>query len=137
MIKYLLHSKEKELKKAWPENCPWSKPKYYGIKYDEDLDFDGRDEGIRDLFGIKEYYDSLVQGGILNWDYTLHKEEEDFFPEMGEDYWNDGFDIEAWREDLSAHVNLLHIPNDKAVNELSKVFSYKFNNENCCGQAFL
>lgn len=136
MIKYLLHSKEKELKKAWPENCPWSKPKYYGIKYDEDLDFDGRDEGIRDLFGIKEYYDSLVQGGILNWDYTLHKEEEDFFPEMGEDYWNDGFDIEAWREDLSAHVNLLHIPNDKAVNELSKVFSYKFNNENLLRQAF-
>ena len=32
MIKNLLHSKEKELKKTWPENCPWSKPKYYGIK---------------------------------------------------------------------------------------------------------
>lgn len=47
MIKHLLHSKEKELKKTWPENCPWSKPKYYGIEYDEDLDFDGRDEGIR------------------------------------------------------------------------------------------
>ena len=97
MIKHLLHSKEKELKKAWPENCPWSKPKYYEIEYDDDLDFDGRDEGIRDLFEIKEYYDSLVQGGILNWDYTLHKEEEDFFPKMGVDYWDDGFDIEAWR----------------------------------------
>ena len=83
MIKNLLHSKEKELKKTWPENCPWSKPKYYGIEYDEDLDFDGHDEGIRNLFEIKEYYDSLVQGGILNWDYTLHIEEEDFFPEMG------------------------------------------------------
>ena len=55
MIKNLLHSKEKELKKTWPENCPWSKPKYYGIEYDEDLDFDGHDEGIRNLFEIKEY----------------------------------------------------------------------------------
>ena len=70
-----------------------------------------------------------MQGGILNWDYTLHKGEEGFFPEIGEDHWDDGFDIEAWREELSAHENLLHIP-------LRKVFSYEFNNENLLRQAF-
>ena len=60
MIKNLLHSKEKELKKTWPENCPWSKPKYYGIEYDEDLDFDGHDEGMSLLASYRYVAETLA-----------------------------------------------------------------------------
>ena len=38
MIKDLLQSKTKSYKKPWPENCAWPEPKFYGVKYDENLD---------------------------------------------------------------------------------------------------
>lgn len=62
-----------------------------------------------------------MYSGCLNEDYTLNEdyvspfqeyedsdddeeatEDDDatFTPAKGEDYWDDGFDIEAWREDL-------------------------------------
>ena len=39
MIKDLLQSKTKSYKKPWPENCAWPEPKFYGVKYDENLDW--------------------------------------------------------------------------------------------------
>ena len=41
MIKDLLQSKTKSYKKPWPENCAWPEPKFYGVKYDENLDWRG------------------------------------------------------------------------------------------------
>ena len=94
MIKDLLQSKTKSYKKPWPENCAWPEPKFYGVKYDENLDWRGTDQ-MKNLLAIKDYYDSLVDDGVLNSKYR--PEVDDFYPEMGEVYWDDRFDIEAWR----------------------------------------
>ena len=144
-------------KKPWPENCPWPEPTAYGYDYDEGTVGGIYDDETQELLEIKEYFDSLVYSGRLNEDYTLNEdyvspfqeyedsdddEEADatFTPEKGEDYWDDGFDIEAWREDLSEHVNLLRIapmdPHEDPVIAMRSVFSYHFTNENLLRQAF-
>ena len=138
-------------KKPWPENCPWPEPTAYGYDYDEGTVGGIYDDKTQGLLEIKEYFDSLVYSGRLNEDYTLNEdyvspfqeyedsdddEEEDddatFTPAKGEDYWDDGFDIEAWREDLSEHVNLLRIapmdPHEDPVIAMRSVFSYHFTN---------
>ena len=115
MIKDLLQSKTKSYKKPWPENCAWPEPKFYGVKYDEDLDWRGTDQ-MKNLLAIKDYYDSLVDDGVLNSKYR--PEVDDFYPEMGEVYWDDRFDIEAWREELTAYVNLLRIPTAEPVKSI-------------------
>lgn len=144
-------------KKPWPENCPWPEPTAYGYDYDEDTTWGIYDDETQKLLEIKEYFDSLVDSGRLNEDYSLNEgyvnpfqEYEDsdedveadatFTPEKGEDYWDDGFDIEAWREDLSEHVNLLRIapmdPHEGPVIAMRSAFSYHFTNENLLRQAF-
>ena len=81
------------------------------------------DEEGQDLLEVREYFDSLVEEGRLNEDYSLNAEylwdeeepdeEEDFVPEIGEEYWANGFMIELWDEDFSHHVSLLKIlPHD-------------------------
>lgn len=143
-------------KKPWPENCPWPEPLAYSYDYDEEIVWSGDDE-TQELLDIKEYFDSLVKSGRLNEDYTLNEDyvsplkefeddedgdeyPEDFTPVKGEDYWDDGFDIEAWREDLSEHVNLLRIapmdPHKDPVIAMRSAFSYHFVNENLLRQAF-
>lgn len=145
-------------KKLWPENCPWPEPLAYSYDYDEEIVWSGDDE-TQELLDIKEYFDSLVESGRLNEDYTLNEDyvnpfrgfedeaeadedeyPEDFTPVKGEDYWDDGFDIEAWREDLSEHVNLLRIapmdPHKDPVIAMRSAFSYHFVNENLLRQAF-
>ena len=155
-------------KKPWPKNCPWPEPTAYSFDYDEDTAWSERDDETRKLLKVKEYFDSLVESGRLNEDYTLNEDyvspfheyedadegfdedaddgfdedeyPEDFTPEMGEDYWDDGFDIEAWREDLSEHVNLLKFapmdPHKDPVIAMRSAFSYQFINENLLRQAF-
>ena len=133
MIKDLLQSKTKSYKKPWPENCAWPEPKFYGVKYDEDLDWRGTDQ-MKNLLAIKDYYDSLVDDGVLNRKYR--PEVDDFYPEMGEVYWDDRFDIEAWREELTAYVNLLRIPTAEPAKSIQSVLSYEFKNQNLLRQAF-
>ena len=139
-------------KKPWPKNCPWPEPTAYSYDYDEDTACGIADDETQELLEIKEYFDSLVDSGRLNEDYSLNEDyesisldeeedvAEDFIPEKGEDYWDDGFDVEAWREDLSEHVNLLRIapmdPHKDPVIVMRSVFSYHFTNENLLRQAF-
>lgn len=142
-------------KKPWLENCPWPEPTDYSFDYDEDTVPNAYDEETEKLLEIKEYYDALAKSGRLNDDYTLNEEYvdlvqkddedgeeevEDFTPEKGEDYWDGGFDIEAWQEDLSAHVNLLQIapmdPHKDPVIAMRSAFSYDFINQNLLRQAF-
>ena len=172
---------EKQGKKPWPENCVWSEPMDWSFNFDEDTVPDAYDEDTEDLLEIKEYFDSLVECGRLNEDYSLNEDYEDplaslpdlllspdeddedsnedrveaedgkvdedenvvddhsneeFTPAKGTDYWDDGFDVEAWREDLSSHLNLLQIENPDPIIELRSVFNYTFINENLLRQAF-
>lgn len=150
--------------KPWPKNCPWPEPLAYSYDYDEEMVWSGYDDETQELLDIKEYFDSLVESGRLNEDYTLNEDyvspfkefedeadeadedsdedeyPEDFTPKKGEDYWDDGFDIEAWREDLSEHVNLLRFapmdPHKNPVIAMRSAFSYQFINENLLRQAF-
>lgn len=143
-------------KKAWPKNCPWPEPLAYSYDYDEEMVWSGYDDETAELLEIKEYFDSLVEAGRLNEDYTLNedyvspfREEEDdeeaddvedFTPKKGEEYWDDGFNIEAWREDLSEHINLIKFapmdPQKDPVIAMRSAFSYQFINENLLRQAF-
>ena len=116
--------------RKWPENCVWPEPAWNGggIWWEEDeVDPMLLDEEGQELLEIKEYFDTLVEEGRLNEDYSLNEdyeefddddtsedsddwdEPEEFVPEMGEDYWDDGFNIQAWEEDFSDHVDLLKI----------------------------
>lgn len=69
---------------------------------------------------------------------NMFDELEDFAPELGEDYWDDGFDIEAWQMDLLDHINLLKIdPTDlDSVSMVREMTGYDFINENLLRQAF-
>jgi ribonuclease-3 len=116
--------------KRWPENCVWPEPVWDGIGVaweEDDVDPMLLDEDGRELLEIKEYFDTLVEEGRLNEDYSLNEdyeefddddtsedsddwdEPEEFVPEKCEDYWDDGFNIQAWEEDFSDHVGLLKI----------------------------
>lgn len=143
---------QKAATKPWPINCPWPEPTDYGMDYDEDSIPGTNDHEIAYLEEIEEYFDSLVDSGRLNEDYTLNEDyespsqedeetDEDFAPEKGEEYWRDDFfDIETWREDLSKRINLLQLPpmdlyKDPVV-AMRSAFSYQFTNENLLRQAF-
>ena len=105
--------------KRWPENCVWPEPVWdgEGVAWEED-DVDPMllDEDGRELLEIKEYFDTLVEEGRLHEDYSLNEyyeeddepgesddeeEPEEFVPEIGEDYWDDGFNLVAWQDDFS------------------------------------
>lgn len=137
-------------KKKWPRNCPWPEPVPSGCGDDwsEDwIDAETLDEDAAELLEIKEYYDSLVEEGLLNEDYTLNEsyfedeneDADDWEPEMGEAYWEDRrFDIDYWNDDFSAAVNLLKLaPTERDPASLIRsTIGYEFINENLLRQAF-
>ena len=98
------------------------------MAWEADFVPDTLDETARDLMEIKDYFDSLVEEGRLNEDYTLNAdykefeddeedddaddgwEDDEFTPEIGEDYWDEReqcFEYDIWLDDLSRHLNLL------------------------------
>lgn len=123
--------------RRWPVDCVWPEPiwKGEGTPWEPDeVDPLLLDEEGQDLLEIREYFDSLVEEGVLNEDYTLNEElepdevseddswdelsdddelsdedvePEEFVPVMGEEYWNNGFTVTAWEDDFSRQVNLL------------------------------
>lgn len=143
-------------KKRWPENCIWPEPLWDGEGYDWDWDLaemqELDDEG-EELKDIRYYMDGLVEEGRLNPDYSLNEDyeseddddtdadsDEPWSPEKGLDYWDDGFDVEAWEYDLSHHINLLKIetcdPDTDPIIAIRAVIGYEFINENLLRQAF-
>ena len=149
-------------RKAWPEGCIWPEPVWdsiWGGNYweVEDVELVKTDEDIEDLLEIREYMDSLVDEGRLNEDYSLNEdyieeefsddeeteqsigdEEEPFSPEKGIDYWDDGFDVESWENELIEHINLIKIPasTPDPVSIIRDTIGYEFVNENLMRQAF-
>ena len=161
----MFENKETDSKKTkhkpWPENCAWPEPLRDGAGMAWETDFvpDALDEAAQDLMDIKDYFDSLVENGRLNEDYTLNedydgeeelaedngddREEEEFTPEMGEEYWDKEeqcFDYDIWLDDLSDHLNLLKIDcvpvTENPVVAVREVIGYEFVNENLLRQAF-
>lgn len=141
---------KKQNRKPWPMDCPWPEPLYDGNGEDwsEDwTDYESLDEEAADLLEIKEYYDSLVEGGQLNEDYTLNEDyfenkdedPEDWAPEKGGEFWVDGsFDFDAWGDEFSVAVNLLKlrtVERDPA-GIVKAAIGYEFINENLLRQAF-
>lgn len=141
--------------RKWPENCVWPEPIWDGEGqfWDTDLaEMAELDENGQDLLDIKDYMDDLVKSGRLNPDYSLNDDYEDedkddaedegeyepFSPEKGIDYWDEGFDLEAWEEDLSTHMNMLKIEicTPDPVSFIWQVTGYTFINENLVRQAF-
>ena len=145
-------------KKKWPETLPWPEPFRNGEG--EDWNCDGADlynpdEEVERLLDIKAYYDSLVEEGRLNDDYSLNEdyedwfddevqeddEEDEFVPEIGEEYWDeDRFLLDYLEEDLSEHMNLLKIRtmdvDRDPVIAFREAAGYDFINENLLRQAF-
>ena len=144
--------------KRWLENCVWPEPVWdgEGVAWEEDyVDPMLLDEDGRELLEIKEYFDTLVEEGRLHEDYSLNvyyeeddapeesedvEEPEEFVPEIGEDYWDDGFNLVAWQDDFSHHVGLLKIEprggGKDPVAMVHNVIDYEFVNENLLRQAF-
>lgn len=145
--------------RSWPDGCIWPEPLREGEGEQWDLDtvymLDLDEEGM-DLLSIREYYDDLVEEGILNDDYTIsvdldeetlqqyefrYSDDEEgleFWPALGEEYWFDGFDIEMWEQDLNDHLNMLKIGpyEPDPVAAITETIRYKFINENLLRQAF-
>ena len=137
--------------KTWPANCIWPEPLYdgYGSFWDEDLiSVDTLDEEGEELLDIKEYFDSLVECGRLDENYNLNTDyeedaeddDDEFTPDIGEEYWDDGFMYDVWLDELSTHMNLLKLDftfsaNDPA-GEICRIIGYDFINENLLRQAF-
>ena len=142
----------------WPKNCIWPEPCRDLLMYSpvdlEDLeDAEPLDEYLEDLVKIREYFDGLVEEGFLdehyqvNEDYELDPEDtdgnccsdevEDWVPESGEEYWENGrFDLESWEFDAGRHLNCLKIdPCDVSV-MVQQILGYDFINENILRQAF-
>ena len=153
------------VKRKWPENCVWPEPIWDGdgdfweleMAEMQELDEDGED-----LKEIKEYMDELVEEGRLLPDYSLNpdyhiwdngendedggedpeneNEDKEFRPEKGIDYWDDGFDLDTWLDDLSHHINLLKInacnPLEDPIIAIREALHYDFINENLARQAF-
>lgn len=145
-------------RKPWPANCLWPEPLWDGNgdswTADEiDIDWLARTcpQG-KDLADVKEYMDHLVEIGRLNQDYSLNSDYEDyeddendddasFKPEIGEDYWDNGFDIETWEEMATDVMNSLMfgssiVPNDDPSNIIASIIMYNFDNQNLLRQAF-
>ena len=131
----------------WPDNCLWPEPvNENGINGEyweaDDVALMAVDDETEELLAIKEYYDGLVDEGRLNEDYSFNEdyaifdEDEEWQPENGFDYWDNGFDVEGWEEDFSAHINLLKLPFPNPVDDIRRVIGYEFANENLLRQAF-
>ena len=160
-------AKGRKRRKAWPADCPWPEPvwdgTHGGMQWSvDDVDIMTLDEEAEELLEIREYMDSLVEEGRLNEDYSLNEdyfsdfndisdndeddeehdpeEEEDrqFEPEIGIDYWEEGFDLESWEYALEDHMNCIKIPASlhDPVPVIRDVIGYEFINENLLRQAF-
>ena len=160
-------AKGRKRRKAWPADCLWPEPvwdgTHGGMQWSaDDVDIMTLDEEAEELLEIREYMDSLVEEGRLNEDYSLNEdyfsdnndisdndegaeeddpeEEEDgqFEPEIGIDYWEEGFDLESWEYALEDHMKCIKIPVSKhdPVTAIRDVTGYEFINENLLRQAF-
>ena len=147
--------RKREKTKAWPKGCLWPEPnrdgegQFWDRDMAEMLELDGTGQ---ELLEIREYFDELAACGRLNPDYSLNEDyegeegetgedsEDMWEPEIGTDYWDDGFDAELWEEDLVHHINLLKIdacdPETDPVSYVRGVTGYSFINENLLRQAF-
>ena len=136
-------------KKNWPKDCVWPEPlkNGEGDYWDrEDVDALSLDEEGEDLLEIREYYDELIEEGLLNEDYSLNEEDDfrddeedgEFVPEKGYEYWDDGFNVDAWEWDFLDCVNRLKLPAEggKIISDICRVIGYDFTNENLLRQAF-
>jgi len=68
-------------RKKWPADCIWPEPIPEGMGpfWEEDeIDFFTMDEETEEMLDIKEYFDSLVESGRLNEDYSLNEEYDSF-----------------------------------------------------------
>ena len=127
--------------KLWAKNCIWPAPldKDEGIFWDEDIIPDELNENGENLVEILNYYDDLVEEGVLDEDYCLINDEDDFEPEKGEDFWDGGsFMIDLWRDELTDVLNRIKIDlvDDDPVSDISNTIGYRFVNENLLRQAF-
>ncbi len=137
--------------KPWPKNCVWPEPVKAGTGYyweAEDADALPLDEAGEDLIAIKDYMDGLISEGRLNEDYSINSdyascsdemtdEIESWEPECGSEYWDEnGFDFEAWNDDMVAQLNNLKLPLPSPVDDIQRVINYEFINENILRQAF-
>ena len=138
--------------KNWPADCVWPEPvedTLFGHEWDADNLWDMAigDEGDV-LLEIKEYFDSLVSEGRLDEEYKPCDDfqdgdlddsaDEEWEPEMGEDYWDDetGFDVEGWQLDLNDYINGIKLSDPSPVLEIQQITGYEFINENLLRQAF-
>lgn len=159
-------AKGRKRRKPWPADCLWPEPvwdgTHGGMQWSaDDVDIMTLDEEAQELLEIREYMDSLVEEGRLNEDYSLNEdyfsdfndisdndeddeendpEEEDglFEPELGIDYWEEGFDLESWEYAFEEHMNCIKIPfsSQDPVTAIRDVIGYEFINENLLRQAF-
>ena len=152
---FIMQKSEKKKKHSpWPADCIWPAPVWDGngslwdIDIAEMADLDEEGEQLQD---IKAYYDSLVGEGILLEDYSLNEEyfliedgidseaqNDEFVLEMGDEYWDNGFDIDMWQEDISDCINRLRLDYSDASPEsvIREIIGYDFINENLLRQAF-
>ena len=142
--------KNNENRKPWPMNCPWPEPISDGNGEDWSEDWpdpETLDEDAAELLEIRDYYDSLVEEGLLNEDYTLNEnyfededeDADDWEPEKGEEFWeNNRFNLEDWADQFSFEVNLLKIgfEKDYPPGLVRDAINYEFINENLLRQAF-
>lgn len=137
-------SKDKKIKN-WPKDCLWPEPGHSDNCWEaEDAESLPIDEVCQELLDIKVYMDSLVEKGRLNDDYSLNEDfeedsddnDEEFIPEIGDDYWDDGFDISLWEEDVIVRLDLLKLSANSPVSEIQQILGYEFINENLIRQAF-
>lgn len=131
---------------SWPESCVWPEPGKNYIFYDDIIPHE-LDEEAAELVAIKEYYDSLVEEGVLDDEYKIdvnrltHSQrtdnEADFTPATGLDYWDDeagAFLYDLWREDMEECLSELKIESD-TPDEIERIIGYHFINENLLRQA--
>lgn len=134
-------------RKPWPADCVWPEPISggEGPLWDvDDAEMAVLDEDGWELQDIKAYFDRLFEKGVLDEYYSLTDEfrgkaqKEAFDPEVGDEYWDDGFLIDMWQEDISDHINRLKLDFSTACPEavIREIIGYEFVNENLLRQAF-
>ena len=134
-------------RKPWPVDCIWPKPipDGEGPLWDaDDAEMVELDEEGWEFQDIKAYFDRLFEEGVLDEHYSLNDEfsgedgEAAFEPEVGDEYWDEGFLIDVWQEDISDHINRLKIDISEACPEtvIREIIGYDFINENLLRQAF-
>ena len=134
-------SKENKIK-AWPKDCKWPEPGYSDNCWEaEDAENLPIDDECQDLLDIKEYMDRLVKEGRLNDDYSLNEDfdegsSDEFEPETGSDYWDDGFEYELWSDDVIEHLDLIKLSAKSPAGKIQQTIGYEFINENLLRQAF-